>query len=73
MNELYTFVERKNRICVMTLVSMDKRQIVGYEIAFDKSRERIQHLFHRFPKALQYNSDAIPLIQKSVMKFLIFS
>jgi len=28
----------------MTLVSRDKRQIVGYDIAFDKSRERIQQL-----------------------------
>ena len=38
MDELYSFVERKNRIYVMTLVSRDKRQIVGYDIAFYKSR-----------------------------------
>ena len=44
----------------MTLVSRDKRQIVGYDIAFDKSRERIQHLVDRAPKASKYYSDAYP-------------
>ena len=28
----------------MILVSRDKRQILGYDIAFDRSRERIQKL-----------------------------
>ena len=27
IDEIYSFVERKNRICVITLVSRDKRQI----------------------------------------------
>ena len=44
----------------MTLVSRDKRQIVGYDIAFDKSKERIQRLVDNSPKALQYYSDAYP-------------
>ena len=44
----------------MTLVSRDKRQIVGYDIAFDKSRERIQRLVDRSPKASKYYSDAYP-------------
>jgi len=39
-------------------VSRDKRQIVGYDIAFDKSRERIQHLVDNSPKARYYYSDA---------------
>ena len=43
MDELYSFVERKNRIYVITLVSRDKRQIVGYDIAFDKSREEFNN------------------------------
>ena len=42
----------------MTLVSRDKRQIVGYDIAFDKSRERIQNLVDRSSNALQYYFDA---------------
>jgi len=47
----------------MTLVSRDKRQIVGYDIAFDKSREKIQQLVDRSPKALRYYSDAYPLLR----------
>ena len=43
---------------MITLVSRDKRQIVGYDIAFDKSRERIQKLVDNSPKAKYYYSDA---------------
>ena len=50
----------KNRIYVITLVSRDKRQIVGYDIAFDKSRKRIQNLVDSSPKADRYYSDAYP-------------
>ena len=35
----------------MTLVSRDKRQILGYDIAFDRSRERIQKLVDKSAKA----------------------
>ena len=48
----------KNRIYVITLVSREKRQIVGYDLAFDKSRERIQKLVDSSPKADHYYSDA---------------
>ena len=41
----------------MTLVSRDKSQIVGYDIAFDKSRERIQQLVDNSPKAFPNYSD----------------
>jgi insertion element IS1 protein InsB len=40
------------------LVCRDTRQIVGYDIAFDKSRERIQRLVDNSVKAHQYYSDA---------------
>ena len=40
MDELYSFVERKNKIYVMILVSRNKRQILGYDIAFDRSKEQ---------------------------------
>ena len=43
---------------MITLVSRDKRQIVGYDIAFDKSRERIQKLVDNSPKAKHDYSDA---------------
>ena len=58
MDELYSFMERKNKIYVITLVSREKRQIVGYDIASDKSRERIQKLVDSSPKADNYYSDA---------------
>ena len=58
MDELYSFVERKNRFYAITLVSRDTREIVGFDIAFDKSRERIQRLVDRSVKARQYYSDA---------------
>ena len=51
---LYIFVKRKNRIYVITLLIRDKRQIVGYNTAFDKSRERIQKLVDSSPKADYY-------------------
>ena len=43
---------------MITLVSREKRQIVGYDIAFDKSRERIQQLVDKSPKASHYYSDS---------------
>ena len=58
IDELYSFVERKNRFYVITLVSRDTREIVGFDIAFDKSRERIQRLVDRSVKARHYSSDA---------------
>ena len=45
-------------LCEHTLVSREKRQIVGYDIAIDKSRERIQKLVDSSPKADHYYSDA---------------
>ena len=48
----------KNRFYAITLVSRDTREIVGIDIAFDKSRERIQRLVDRSVKARQYYSDA---------------
>ena len=41
-------------------MSRDKRQIVGYDIAFDKSRKRIQNLVDSSPKAHKYYSDSYP-------------
>ena len=69
MDELYSFVERKNRIYVITLVNREKRQIVGYDIAFDRSKERIQKLVDNSSKASKYYSDAPILpMQKFAMK-----
>ena len=37
-------IREKNKIYIITLVSRDKHKILGYEIAFDRSLERIQKL-----------------------------
>ena len=36
------------------LVSRDKRQIIGYDIAFDRIRERVQRLVDNSSKASKY-------------------
>ncbi len=48
----------KNRFYAIMLVSRDTREIVGFDRAFDKSRNRIQRLVDRSVKAHQYYSDA---------------
>ncbi len=58
MDELYSFVERKNRFYAIRLVGRDTREIVSFDIALDKSRDRIQRLVDRSVKAHQYYSDA---------------
>ena len=50
--------KEKNRIYLITLVSRDNRQIVGYDVAYDKGWERIQKLVDKAPKAYSYYSDA---------------
>jgi len=39
------------------MVSRSPRQIVGFDVAFDKSPERIQQIVDNAPPALQYCSD----------------
>ena len=41
-------------------MSRDKRQTVGYDIALDKSRKRIQNLVDSSSKANKYYSDSYP-------------
>jgi IS1 family transposase len=60
---LYWFVGRKARtetrenVYVMTMVSREPRQIVGFDAAFDKSPERIQAIVDGAPWAAAYFSD----------------
>jgi IS1 family transposase len=63
LDELYWFVERKantktrENVYVMTMVSREPRQIVGFDAAFDKSPERIQAMVDSAPWAAAYFSD----------------
>jgi len=63
MDELYWFVLRKPRsetgeyVYLTTLVSRSPRQIVGFDVAFDKSPERIQKIVDNAPGAEAYATD----------------
>ena len=63
LDELYWFVERKPRtetrenVYLMTMVSREPRQIVGFDVARDKSPERIQAIVDNAPESTYYCSD----------------
>ena len=63
MDELYWFVGQKPRTktrentYVITLVSREPRQIVGFDVAFDKSPERVQRIVDSSPAAKEYCTD----------------
>ena len=63
MDEMYWFIERKPRtatrenVYLMTMVSREPRQIVGFEAAYDKSPERIQSMVDAAPSAERYCTD----------------
>ena len=49
---------------MITLVSRDSRKIIGYDIAYDKSTERIQAVIDSSPKADDYHSDGYQAYQE---------
>ena len=63
MDELYWFVFRKPRtetrenVYITTLVSRTPRQIVGFDVAFDKAPERIQKIVDKELSADAYATD----------------
>ena len=63
LDELYWFVGKKPRtetrenVYLITMVSRLPRQIVGFDVAFDKSPERIQAIVDEAPEAKKYCSD----------------
>lgn len=63
LDELYWFItqkpktETRENIYVMTMVSRLPRQIAGFDVAFDKSPERIQKIVDKGPKAEYYCTD----------------
>ena len=63
LDELYWFVGRKGKgktrenVYLVTMVSREPRQIVGFSVAYDKSRERIQGIVDGAPPAKKYCSD----------------
>ena len=63
MDELFDYIKEKNRTYVITLVTRKPRQIVGFDVAYDKSEERIQKIVDSSIKAKHYYSDANPSYQ----------
>ena len=55
----YTGISRKNRenVYLMIMVSRTPRQIVGFDVACDKSPERIQKMVDCAPAASRYCTD----------------
>jgi len=63
LDELYWFVDHKPKtktrenVYLMTMVSRLPRQIVGFDVAFDKSPERIQAIVDNASDAENYCTD----------------
>jgi hypothetical protein len=63
LDELYWYIDHKGKgkarenLYIMTMVSRSPRQIVGLDVAFDKSPERIQRIVDNAPDAALYCSD----------------
>jgi len=63
MDELYHFIEYKpthatrENVYIVTLVSRQPRQIVGFDVAEDKSPERLQGIIDSAPRAQSYATD----------------
>ena len=63
LDEMYWFIERKPRtetrenVYLMTMVSREPRQIVGFDVAFEKSPQRIQAIVDGVPPAERYCTD----------------
>jgi len=63
LDELYWFVGYKGKgktrenVYLITMVSREPRQIVGFAVAYDKSPERTQGIVDAAPPALKYCTD----------------
>lgn len=63
LDELYWYIEEKahtgtrENVYLMTMVSRDPRQIVGFDVAFDKSPSRIQAMVDAASPAHVYCTD----------------
>ena len=63
LDEMYLFIHSKARtktqenVYLLTIVSREPRQIVGFDAAYDKSPERIQEMVDAAPHASWYCTD----------------
>lgn len=63
LDELYWFIERKPKtethenVYILTMVSRKPRQIVGFDVSYDKSARAIQSMVDEAPPAQSYFTD----------------
>ena len=63
LDELYWFIKQRPRtktrenVYLMTMASREPRQLVGFDVAFDKSPDRIQRIVDSSPPAERYCTD----------------
>lgn len=63
LDELYWFKERKSstetreNVYILTMVSRQPRQIIGWEVTLDKAAQTIQSMVDRAPEAAMYCTD----------------
>ena len=63
LDEMYWFIREKStketreNVYIMTMVSRSPRQIVGFDVAFDKTPERIHNIVDSAPPAKTYCTD----------------
>jgi len=63
LDELYWYIGRKPRtqtrenVYILNMVSRSPRQIVGFDVAYDKSPDRIQEMVDAGPIATKYCTD----------------
>lgn len=59
LDELYWYISKKsnNIVYIIAIVNRNPRQIVGFDVAFDKSQKRIQQIVDNSPEAKYYCND----------------
>jgi len=66
LDEIYWFINKKERsktrenMYIMTMVSREPRQIVGFDVQFDKGVFRLQGIVDNAPEAKNYSTDGNP-------------
>jgi IS1 family transposase len=63
LDELYWFINKKENtetrenVYIITMISREPRQIVGFDVGIDKTAERIQKIVDSEPEAQKYCTD----------------
>ncbi|MDL1941719.1 hypothetical protein FBQ99_05165 [Chloroflexi bacterium CFX2] len=64
-DELYTFVGKKNEICVLAIVGRDTRCDLNWDVVLERTSEALQACLEHAPQAKHYYSEAFPVYDSS--------